>query len=187
MVAAPEPYLSAFLWVLHRAIISCRFGHWQGEFSSEHTAELMDAIHNIPTMIQNWEPEHLEFLRASLQDYETKWLSRGGIALCQIFDDAVSNPDVLRLSTMTLGQAFLSWRKERVTIEQVEQSPILDHKAPLTDGCDDWRQLKNSVQAGDEIWTFCSPQEVWDRQMGWQGLILVRDGKLVEHCVTAQN
>jgi hypothetical protein len=57
MVVAPEPYLAAFQWVLHRAIISCRFGHWQWEFSSEHTAELMDAIHNIPTMIQNWVPE----------------------------------------------------------------------------------------------------------------------------------
>jgi hypothetical protein len=187
MAVAPEPYFSAFQWVLERAIISCRFGNWQGEFSSEHTADLMDAIHNIPPMIRNWRPDDLEFLRASLQDYETKWLAKGGIALCQIFDDLICDPESLRAITMDLGQAFLSWRKERVTIEQVELSPFLDHEAPLGDDSDEWRRLKGLVQANDEIWTFCSPQEEWDRHMGWQGLILVRDGKLIDVVVTAQN
>lgn len=91
MAVAPEPYFSAFHCLLYRAIISCRLGNWQNAFSPEHTADLMDAIHNIPLMLQDWEPDHLEFLRAALQDYERKWLAKGGIALCRILDDAVND------------------------------------------------------------------------------------------------
>jgi hypothetical protein len=88
---------------------------------------------------------------------------------------------------MNLGDAFLAWRKERVTVEQVESQPILDHDEPLNDALGEWRELKGVLQPGDELWTFRSPQEEWDRFMGWQGLVLVRDGKLLEVVVTAQN
>jgi hypothetical protein len=74
---------------------------------------------------------------------------------------------------VTLGDAFLGWRKERVTIEQVELQPILDHDEPLSDQDEEWRQVKRAILPGDELWTFCSPQEEWDRFMGWQGLVLV--------------
>jgi hypothetical protein len=47
--------------------------------------------------------------------------------------------------------------------------------------------LKRLMQPGDELWTFRSPQEEWDRHMGWQGLVLVRGGKLVEVIVMDQN
>jgi hypothetical protein len=88
---------------------------------------------------------------------------------------------------MNLRDAFLAWRKERVTVEQVESQPILDHNEPLSDEFGEWRELKRLTKSGDELWTFRSPQEEWDRHMGWQGLVLVRGGKLVEAVVTAQN
>ena len=88
---------------------------------------------------------------------------------------------------MNLENAFLAWRKERVTIEHVESQPILDHDEPLTDAFAEWRELKRLMQPGDELWTFCSPREEWDRCMGWQGLLAVRGGKLLEVVVTAQN
>jgi hypothetical protein len=88
---------------------------------------------------------------------------------------------------MTLAESFLAWRQERVTVGQVETKPILDHEFPLSDSFADWCNLKQLVQPDDELWTFCSPQQTWDERMGWQGLVLVRDGKLVEVCVTAQN
>ena len=88
---------------------------------------------------------------------------------------------------MRLGDAFLAWRKERVTVEQVESQTILDHDEPLSDSFGEWRELKRMMQPGDELWTFRSPKEEWDRFMGWQGLVLVRDGRLLEVVVTAQN
>jgi len=88
---------------------------------------------------------------------------------------------------MTLEETFMEWRKERVSVEDIELKPIFDLETPLSDDVQDWRRLKSMVKDGDELWTFCSPQEEWDRFMGWQGIILVRKGRVVEVCVTSQN
>ena len=58
--------------------------------NTEHVVDLMDAIHNLPWLMQNWEKCDLEWLRESLRGYENKWKGRGGMVLCQIFDDVVS-------------------------------------------------------------------------------------------------
>jgi len=91
MAMAPEPYLSACLAVLHRAVLACRASSWGNQWSAEHVADLMDAIHNIPWLLQNWEQCDIEFLRtAFLQAYESKWGDHGGVPLCRIFDQAVA-------------------------------------------------------------------------------------------------
>ncbi|OWK38066.1 hypothetical protein [Fimbriiglobus ruber] len=91
MAVAPEPYLSACVEVLHRASTTCRVWGWSGEVSAEHLADLMDAIHNIPYLVQNWERCDVPFLRESfLLAYQRKWAGRGGIALCDIFDQVVA-------------------------------------------------------------------------------------------------
>ena len=88
---------------------------------------------------------------------------------------------------MKLSDAFMAWRRDRVTVAQVEHHPILDHESAFSDDFEDWRRLKALIKEGDEVWTFCSPKEYWERHMGWQGIVLVRNGVLVEVCVTAQN
>ena len=88
---------------------------------------------------------------------------------------------------MNLEDAFLAWRKTRVTVEQFESQPILDHEEPLSDSFSGWRELRQLMRPEDELWTFRGPQEEWDRFVGWQGLVLVRGGKLVGFAVTAQN
>jgi hypothetical protein len=88
---------------------------------------------------------------------------------------------------ITLGEAFMRWRAERVSVEQVETQPILDHQEPIPVDDEAWRELKRVMEAGDELWTFQSPQAEWDRFMGWQGLALVRGGRLVDVLITAQN
>jgi hypothetical protein len=91
MSVAPELYLSACLTVLYRATIACRVWGWSGQVSPEHLADLMDAIHNIPQLIREWERCDVELLRtAFLQVYEKKWLGRGGLPLCQIFDEIIA-------------------------------------------------------------------------------------------------
>ena len=43
------------------------------------------------SMCGNWERYDIEFMRTVfLKAYEEKWIARGGIALCDIFDQAVS-------------------------------------------------------------------------------------------------
>jgi hypothetical protein len=87
MALAPEPYLSACLAVMHRAILDCRARHWGKSMSAEETADLMDAVHNLPWLIQNWERCEVEFLRRDfLQVYDRQWLTDGGFRLCELFD-----------------------------------------------------------------------------------------------------
>jgi hypothetical protein len=43
------------------------------------------------------------------------------------------------------------------------------------------------MQPGDEIWTFSSPPEDWERLMGWEGIALVRGGEIVAFFCTGMN
>jgi len=88
---APEPYHSACMSVIYSAAIYARVQGWQKSVDPDDIADLMDAIHNIPEHVQNWERCDVELLRKSfLGAYQEKWSSRGGPPLRDIFDDAVS-------------------------------------------------------------------------------------------------
>jgi hypothetical protein len=77
--------------VLYRASINCRAWGWSGAVSAEHLADLMDAVHNIPHLVQEWERCDVQFLRESfLLAYQRKWGERSGLALCDIFDHIVA-------------------------------------------------------------------------------------------------
>jgi hypothetical protein len=96
VAVAPEPYLSACMAVLSWASLACRAWGWSGEVTAEHLADLMDAIHNIPDLVQDWERCDVELLRKSyLLAYQQKWAGRGGLALCDIFDAVVAGTDKL--------------------------------------------------------------------------------------------
>ena len=43
-----------------------------------------------------------------------------------------------------------------------------------------WQQLKNKMQAGDELWTFSSPAGRWSKAGKHSGFALVRNGSIVE-------
>jgi hypothetical protein len=88
---------------------------------------------------------------------------------------------------MTLNECFMAWRRERVTAEWVDTHPILDHQEPFGPEFIGWQKFKEQIQPGDELWTFCSPDEEWNNHMGWQGVVIVRHGALVDVCVSAQN
>ena len=69
---APEPRLSACLHVLYRATVIARSVTW-GEGSHEQVAALMDAVHNIPELIRNWERCDETLLLAMLGEYDRAW------------------------------------------------------------------------------------------------------------------
>ena len=66
---APEPYLSACLEVLYRASIYTRSNHVE----PEAVFDVMDAVHNIPHLIQSWESCDEALLRQFLKDCDAKW------------------------------------------------------------------------------------------------------------------
>ena len=87
---APEPYFSACMGVVYRALVHARLMGWSGKVNSEHLADLMDAVHNIPKLVHRWEDCDVERLRAFLKTYEETWLSRGGLPLCEFFNRAIA-------------------------------------------------------------------------------------------------
>jgi hypothetical protein len=87
---APEPYLSACMRVVYRALLHARLMGWSGSVDSKHLADLMDAVHNIPDLVRHWEDCDTERMRAFLKNYEETWLARGGLPLCEIFDQAIA-------------------------------------------------------------------------------------------------
>lgn len=88
---APEPFLSACMTVLYRALLHARLMGFSGAVDAAHLADLMDAVHNIPDLVRNWERCDIELMRtAFLKAYDEKWTARGGLALCDIFDRAVA-------------------------------------------------------------------------------------------------
>ncbi|HEY3804791.1 MAG TPA: hypothetical protein VGL61_19390 [Kofleriaceae bacterium] len=70
MALAPEPYLSACLEVLRHAIIQARFIAAE---RSERLSDLLDAVHNIPDLIQRWEQCDVRLLESFLEAFDDKW------------------------------------------------------------------------------------------------------------------
>lgn len=94
MAVAPEPYLSACLATIREAVLAARFYSWRESAPHEQIADLMDAIHNIPSLLTKWEECNIESLRDSLRAYDEEW-SAGQSWLLAIFDKAVeSGPSV---------------------------------------------------------------------------------------------
>lgn len=83
MSIAPAPYLEACLAVLYRACISGRLLGWSGEQSgltatqSGELADLLDAVHNLPHLIQHWEECDEPPLRQFLAAFDDKWKASG--------------------------------------------------------------------------------------------------------------
>jgi hypothetical protein len=77
--------------VMYCAVIHARLRAYSGIVDAAELGDLMDAIHNIPELVQNWERCDIELLRNSfLGVYEEKWASCGGPPLRKLFDEALT-------------------------------------------------------------------------------------------------
>jgi hypothetical protein len=47
--------------------------------------------------------------------------------------------------------------------------------------------LKSEIKPGDELWSFISPGDSWQRFTGRMGVALLRDGKVIDVIVTEMN
>ena len=66
---APEPYLSACLAVLQRAILFTR----SNPDDHEQVADVMSAVQKLPDLIQHWETCDEASLRRFFQACDAKW------------------------------------------------------------------------------------------------------------------
>jgi hypothetical protein len=96
MAIAPEPYLSAYLEVMRETIISVRFLAWQDDNSfiskREQIADLMDAIHVIPELLNEWERCDEPALKDHfLKGYDKKWAKKpNSFSMMAVFNQAYS-------------------------------------------------------------------------------------------------
>ena len=92
MSLAPERHLKACLAVLYHAAIQGRLLGWERDgLSRERSAQLadlMDAVHNIPDLLQQWEECDEALLRSMLGDYDQKWGSSA--RLLEVYDRIVA-------------------------------------------------------------------------------------------------
>lgn len=69
---APEPQLSACIRVLYLATIEARAIGWH-KGDHDKLAALMDAVHNIPLLMEEWENCDESLLLRTLRAYDKKW------------------------------------------------------------------------------------------------------------------
>jgi hypothetical protein len=120
-VLAPEPYLSACLEVLHRAAIYARLLGWNGDKvglsveEATYLGHLMDAVHEIPRLLQRWETCDEDLLRGMLEDLETKFTPRDDLraGLRHVYRDTIAarHGGLTVVATLTLAEraAFVAF------------------------------------------------------------------------------
>ncbi len=84
MAIAPETVLRAGLRVTSWGMVWCRKWALEGSASRRQVAELMDALHEVPNMLQDWDGHDVDEIRLHLGCYNAgRW---GGPDLKSMFD-----------------------------------------------------------------------------------------------------
>lgn len=92
--------MAACLDVLYRVAIEVRVLAWGSSYSIRHRlkrrhheriADLMDATHNIPVMMNNWEHCEVERIREYLDACDRRWVNDPSAMyrLAEIYDEAL--------------------------------------------------------------------------------------------------
>jgi hypothetical protein len=95
---APQPQLSACLRVIEAATVEARALGWTGtrgpltERDAKRLSALMEAVHNIPHLLQCWERVNEEWLRADLRKYDDEWGAESHVRLLDSYDIVMSRP-----------------------------------------------------------------------------------------------
>ena len=90
-----------------------------------------------------------------------------------------------------------AWLDAKISVEAAEiaNPGVSDDRAarfpeaarPFGFQSGEWESLKASMQPGDEIWTFSSPEDSWKNDAGRAGVALVRAGVPIKAIVTVMN
>ncbi len=80
--------MRACMQVVVRAVLTARSEAWGSHVNPDRLADLMDAIHNIPILVQHWETCDQDLLKEMLMAYESKW--KEGPPLREIYEQAMA-------------------------------------------------------------------------------------------------
>lgn len=78
------------------------------------------------------------------------------------------------------------WLQRQANVKELEDEFAVDG-VPFGYCNAEWKALLAKMQPGDELWTFSSPREDWERLTGWEGIALVRGGEVVGLLCTGMN
>jgi len=148
----------------------------------------------------------------SLHSYIACWLARTNPDYIALGDCVLREVTQIaekwtyaRLEQVKTEQPFPpnDWLKKRVSISEVEihgstqpkeGSPtiiMLDdtfHRSEcVSAGNKEWRRIKLRMVLSDELWTYSSPTDHWQRLAGRMGIALIRNGRSIGHVITVMN
>ena len=78
------------------------------------------------------------------------------------------------------------WLDQEISVEQAEAQNMVDG-IPFGVNSSAWKRLKDSLQGGGRLWTYCSSYESFKALAGRCGFAIVRDGRVVMQLVTIMN
>jgi hypothetical protein len=96
MALAPEPYLSACLETLYRAVVEVRVlgatgrAHGLAAGDCARLDDLMDAVHNLPRLLTRWETVDEQRIRDFLAFYDEKWATLTSFRLLTVYEREVT-------------------------------------------------------------------------------------------------
>jgi hypothetical protein len=94
-----------------------------------------------------------------------------------------SNTDQRR--RITIAEAEAEHTPTGQEPERIRRFPAL--AKPFGFQNDVWEALKAQMQAGDELWEYCTDRGSWQQLMGSAGIVLIRDGEVVASITTLMN
>lgn len=92
MAIAPDSYLSACLVVVHEALLRARYiarHHDENVGFNDDAAEiaaLMDAVHNLPSLLAEWENCDVSRLRDDLAHYDHVFGAKSRLELLKVLE-----------------------------------------------------------------------------------------------------
>ena len=93
MKPAPDLHLRACAEVLFHATIEARWLAYQGNRDAQ-IADLMDAVHNIPHLMLDWDRCNVDLLRGMLAEYDKTWpRDARGVSLSKTYDATLSEDE----------------------------------------------------------------------------------------------
>jgi hypothetical protein len=81
----------------------------------------------------------------------------------------------------------------KLTVEEAEASHLVSDDRlgpfPVPFGWINarWNKLVAQIMPGDEIWEYTSSPESWANMMGRAGIVLVRQGEIIDDFITKMN
>jgi hypothetical protein len=92
MTTPPDRNLAACMRVLYYAILEARSLAWENHGKRDKPiADVMDAVHNIPLLVTDWQRCRPEMIRDFLLAYDEKW--NPPVRLAGVYDAAIARGD----------------------------------------------------------------------------------------------